>query len=142
MIIAEIKNDSLFSIYVKNNKQSNIQIIPQDNKLKLIQEALTSDKKWKPIEFWVNSNCGMSYLRGINFKSGEIIGLTSKKYEGNFKTKIRFKVVINRNVYYSNAIATSINISKFKKSVWYNRFKAVYYSNKNEKEVENILFLN
>lgn len=142
LIVAEIKNDSLFSIYVKNNKQSDIQIIPQDNKLKLIQEALSSDKKWKPIEFWVNSDCGISYLRKINVKSGEIIGLNSKKYKGNFNTKIRFKVIINKNIYYSNAIATSINESKFNKSVWYNRFKEIYYSNKSEKEVENILFLN
>ncbi|MCX8523949.1 hypothetical protein OF897_08440 [Chryseobacterium formosus] len=51
LIIAEIKNDSLFSIYVKNNKQSNIQIIPQDNKLKLIQEALTSDKNGNRLSF-------------------------------------------------------------------------------------------
>ena len=92
LVVAEIKNDSLFSIYVKNNGQKDIQLIPQDNKLTLIQEAFTQDKKWKPIEFWVNSDCGMSYLKKINVRSGEIIGVRSKKYKGNFKTKIRFKL--------------------------------------------------
>lgn len=142
LVIAEIKNDSLFSIYVKNNTQEDLQFIPQDNKLCIIQEALTQDKNWKPIEFWVNSDCGISYLKKINVKFGEIIGLRSKKYSGNFKTKIRFKLLINGKIYYSNSITSSINKSKFAKSIWYNEIKEIYYPNKSEKEVENILFLN
>lgn len=142
LVVTEIKNDSLFSIYVKNNGQKDIQLIPQDNKLTLIQEALNQDKKWKPIEFWVNSDCGMSYLKKINVRSGEIIGVRSKKYKGNFKTKIRFKLLIDKKVYYSNSITASINKSKFEKSAWYNRFKEMYYPDKSEKEVENIFFLN
>lgn len=141
MVITEIK-DSLFSIYVKNNGQKDVLLIPQDNKLTLIQEALNQDKKWKPIEFWVNSDCGMSYLKKINIKSEEIILLSSKKYAGNFKTKIRFKLLINKKVYYSNSITTSINKSKFEKSAWYHRFKEIYYPDKSDKEVENIFFLN
>ncbi|WP_175623025.1 hypothetical protein [Chryseobacterium schmidteae] len=108
---------------MKNNGQKDVQLIPQDNKLTLIQEALNQDKKWKPIEFWVNSDCGMSYLKKINVKSEEIIGVSSKKYAGSFKTKIRFKLLINKKVYYSNFINTSINKSKFEKSAWYYRFK-------------------
>lgn len=142
MIVAEIKNDTLFSLYVKNNKQTDIQIIPQDNKIKLIQEALTSDKEWKPIEFWANSDCGMSYLEKIVLKPKEIIRLTSKKYLGNFKTKIRFKALINEKVYYSNSISVAINPSKFKKSIWYNKFKEIYFPDKDNQEVENLLFLN
>ncbi|MCD0455062.1 hypothetical protein LPB85_06325 [Chryseobacterium sp. LC2016-27] len=142
LVVTEIKNDSLFSIYVKNNGQKDIQLIPQDNKLTLIQEARTPYKKWKPIEFWVNSDCGMSYLKKINVRSGEIIGVRSKKYKGNFKTKIRFKLLIDKKVYYSNSITASINKSKFEKSAWYNRFKEMYYPDKSEKEVENIFFLN
>lgn len=142
LVVTEIKNDSLFSIYVKNNGQKDVLLIPQDNKLTLIQEALTQDKKWKPIEFWVNSDCGMSYLKKINVRSGEIIGVSSKKYKGNFKTKIRFKLLIDKKVYYSNSITASINKSKFEKSAWYNRFKEMYYPDKSEKEVENIFFLN
>lgn len=142
LVVTEIKNDSLFSIYVKNNGQKDVLLIPQDNKLTLIQEALTQDKKWKPIEFWVNSDCGMSYLKKINVRSGEIIGISSKKYKGNFKTKIRFKLLIDKKVYYSNSITASINKSKFEKSAWYNRFKEMYYPDKSDKEVENIFFLN
>ncbi|MFL9834241.1 hypothetical protein [Chryseobacterium terrae] len=142
LVIGEIKNDSLFSIYVKNNGQKDLQLIPQDNKLRLIQEALTEDKKWKPIEFWVNSDCGMSYLKEIDVKPGKIISLSSKKYNGNFKTKIRFKLSINKKNYYSNSVKASINKSKFEKSYWYNLFKEKYYPDKSEKEVEDILFLN
>lgn len=142
LVVTEIKNDSLFSIYVKNNGQKDVLLIPQDNKLTLIQEALTPDKKWKPIELWVNSDCGMSYLKKINVRSGEIIGVRSKKYKGNFKTKIRFKLLIDKKVYYSNSITASINKSKFEKSAWYNRFKEMYYPDKSEKDVENIFFLN
>lgn len=142
LVIAEIKNNSLFSIYMKNNGQKNVQLIPQDNKLTLIQEAFAQDNKWKPIEFWINSDCGMSYLKKINVRSGKIIGVSSKKYKGNFKTKIRFKLLIDNKVYYSNSITASINKSKFEKSIWYNRFKEMYYPDKSEKEVENIFFLN
>ncbi|MDF2834124.1 hypothetical protein [Chryseobacterium indoltheticum] len=142
LVFAEIKNDSVFSIYVKNNRQKDLQFIPQDNKLTLIQEALTQDKDWKPIEFWVNSDCGVSYLKKFNLKSGAVIALNSKKYNGNFKTKIRFKLLINSKVYYSNSVKASINKSKFEKSVWYNQIKEIYYPTKSEKEAENILFLN
>lgn len=142
LVVTEIKNDSLFSIYVKNNGQKDVLLIPQNNKLTLIQEALNQDKKWKPIEFWVNSDCGMSYLKKINIKSEEIICLSSKKYLGNFKTKVRFKLLIDKKVYYSNSITASINKSKFEKSAWYNRFKEIYYPDKSEKEVEDIFFLN
>lgn len=69
LVVTEIKNDSLFSIYVKNNGQKDVLLIPQDNKLTLIQEALNQDKKWKPIEFWVNSDCGMSYLKKNQHKT-------------------------------------------------------------------------
>ncbi|MBO6185117.1 MAG: hypothetical protein J6O88_10615 [Chryseobacterium sp.] len=142
LVVTEIKNDSLFSIYVKNNGQKDVLLIPQDNKLTLIQEALNKDKKWKPIEFWVNSDCGMSYLKKIIVKKGEIISLSSKRYNGNFKTKIRFKLLIHDKVYYSNSLTASINQSKFEKSAWYHRFKEMYYPDKSESEVENILFLN
>jgi len=142
LVVAEIKNDSLFSIYVKNNGQKDVQLIPQDNQLQIIQEALGQDKKWKPIEFWVNSDCGMSYLKKIDVKQGEIISSNSKKYKGKFKTKIRFKLLIGKKIYYSNSIVASINESKFEKSIWYNRFKEIYYPDKSEKEVDNILFLN
>ncbi|MGO4708204.1 hypothetical protein AB4Y90_03605 [Chryseobacterium sp. 2TAF14] len=141
LVIAEVKNDSVFSIYLKNNNLKDLQLIPQDNKLRVIQEALTPDKKWKPIEFWINSDCGVSYLKKINLKHGEIISLNSKKYNGNFKTKIRFKLQINKKNYYSNSVTASINQSKFEKSVWYKRFIEMYYPDKSEIEVEKILFL-
>lgn len=142
LVVTEIKNDSLFSIYVKNNGQKDVLLIPQDNQLQIIQEALGQDKKWKPIEFWVNSDCGMSYLKKIDVKQGEIISSNSKKYKGKFKTKIRFKLLIDKKIYYSNSIVASINESKFEKSIWYNQFKEMYYPDKSEKEVDNILFLN
>ncbi|MFY1047403.1 hypothetical protein [Chryseobacterium sp. GP-SGM7] len=91
LVVTEIKNDSLFSIYIKNNRQSEIKIIPQDHQLKLIQEALTLDNKWKPIEFWVNSDCGMSYLKDINVKSGEIVGVISKNMKVILKLKSGLK---------------------------------------------------
>lgn len=78
----------------------------------------------------------------INIKPEEIIGLSSKKYQGNFKTKVRFKLLIDKKVYYSNSITASINKSKFEKSAWYHLFKERYYPDKSDKEVENIFFLN
>lgn len=121
-VFIEQKDEDKFSIFIKNSSSENLVLVPQDNSLYLIQEAVDEKGKWKPIEFQGFSTCGNSYDRKINFNSNQIIELDSQKYKGNFSTKIRFKLRLNSQIYYSNSLPAKINISKFQKSKWYNEF--------------------
>jgi len=125
-VYIEQKDEDIFSIFIKNSSNENFILVPQDNSLYLIQEAIDENGKWKPIEFWGFSTCGNSYDRKINFNSNQIIKLDSPKYKGDFSTKIRFKLRLNNKIYYSNPLPSKINISKFQKSKWYMEFMEMF----------------
>lgn len=138
-IFIEQKDKDKFSIFIKNSSNENVVLVPQDNSLYLIQEAIDKKGKWKPIEFWGFSTCGNSYDRKIKFNPNQIIELDSPKYKGDFSTKIRFKLRLNNQVYYSNSIPSTINISKFQKSKWFIEFIEMF---KMFPETEDWVFLN
>lgn len=139
-VVLKTKNDSVFSVYIKNNMNKTLKLVPQDNSLYIIQEALDQNKKWKPIEFFGYSTCGNSYERFIDFKENEILHLTTDKYHGAFKTQVRIKLLMNTKVYYSNSTYSSINKSKFEKSNWFLEL-ARNQKNKTEMEIDNHFFL-
>ena len=141
IIFAEIKNDSTFSVYLKNNLEEKLILIPQDNSMYVIQEALNENKEWKPIEFFGYSTCGNSYDRKMDFIPNQIIELSSKKYQGSYSTKIRFKVLLNDQIYYSNILSSTINENKFEKSKWYKKMVSIYKERYSENEIEDWLFL-
>lgn len=138
-VFIEQKDENKFSIFIKNSSNENLVLVPQDNSLYLIQEAIDKKGDWKPIEFWGFSTCGNSYDRKINFNPNQIIELDSPKYKGDFTTKIRFKLRLNNKVYYSNSIPSTINISKFQKSKWFSEFIEMF---KMFPETEDLVFLN
>lgn len=138
-VFIEHKDENKFSIFIKNSSNENLVLVPQDNSLYLIQEAIDKKGKWKPIEFWGFSTCGNSYDRKIKFNPNQIIELDSPKYKGDFSTKIRFKLRLNNQVYYSNSLPSDINISKFQKSKWFIEFIEMF---KMFPETEDWVFLN
>ena len=113
LIIAEVENDSIFSIYVKNNQNTILNLSVQDSHLYLIQEAKDINGNWKPIEYWRFSTCGNSY-GSEKIDSEKVIKTESRKYSGNFKTEIRFKLLEDNEVFYSNSLICNINSSLFK----------------------------
>ena len=141
-IIAEVKNDSLFSIYIKNNSKDTLKLQTQDWHSYIIQEAKDNNGNWKPIEYWSYSDCGNSY-GSEKMEPEKIIKTESEKYSGDFKTKIRFKLNQNDEIYYSNQIDCNINLSKFEIST---ELKENYlYKNAlkiaDEKLAQKIMFL-
>lgn len=140
LVFAETKNDSIFSIYIKNNEKKSLKIFPQDNSLYLIQEALNEKNEWKPIEFWGYSTCGNSYDKTINLEPQKIIHLTTDRYSGNFKTRIRFRLLLDKMNYFSNEIPSTINKSKFEKSKWFLEFSKLFTKISGE-NVEKQMFL-
>ncbi|WP_299315267.1 hypothetical protein [uncultured Aquimarina sp.] len=110
-LIALSNPDEKISVYIQNNTSDTISISHQNHKIHILQEAMDEKGIWKPIEYWESSDCGNSFDE-IKIEPNGIIETKSTKYNGDFKTKIRFKLSENNKVYYSNAIEGNINLSK------------------------------
>ncbi|WBL23865.1 hypothetical protein [Zunongwangia sp. HRR-M8] len=110
-LIALPNTDGKISVFIKNNSSDTISISHQDFKIYILQEAMDENGIWKPIEYWESSDCGNSFGK-IKIEPNGIIETKSTKYNGNFKTKIRFKLSENNKVYYSNSIIGNINPNK------------------------------
>ena len=111
-LILEKNNDSLYSIYVFNKTTDSIKISSQDWHLFLIQEAKNQNGEWKPIEYWKYSWCRNSYLSDKLEPNG-ILKTESKVYKGKFETQIRFKLLNDNKVYYSNSTTGFVNLTQF-----------------------------
>ncbi|MBW1296336.1 hypothetical protein [Aquimarina litoralis] len=111
-LIAAPNADGKISVYIQNNTSDTISISHQDYKIHILQEAMDKEGIWKPIEYWESSDCGVSFGK-IKIEPNGVIETKSTKYNGDFKTKIRFKLSENNKVYYSNAIEGNINLNKF-----------------------------
>lgn len=111
-LILEKSNDSLYSIYVFNKTTDSLKISSQDWHLFLIQEAKNQNGEWKPIEYWKYSWCGNSYLSDKLEPNG-ILKTETQIYNGNFKTQIRFKLLNDDKIYYSNSMVGFVNLSQF-----------------------------
>ncbi|WP_160114351.1 hypothetical protein [Aquimarina sp. AU119] len=111
-LIASPNADGKISVYIQNNTSDTISISHQDYKIHILQEAMDKEGIWKPIEYWESSDCGNSFGE-IKIEPNGVIETKSTKYNGDFKTKIRFKLSENNKVYYSNVIEGNINLNKF-----------------------------
>jgi len=112
LLIARKFNDTLVSIYIRNNKKESLNLALQDQHVFLIQEAKNQDGEWQPIEFWGFAWCGNSYNER-KLGPGQIIQTKSTLYSGKFKTQIRFKLLNDDKEYYSNAVNGSVDLYRF-----------------------------
>ncbi|UKB83363.1 hypothetical protein LF887_20480 [Chryseobacterium sp. MEBOG06] len=108
---AEVKNDSIISVSIKNMTEDSLFIPTQDSKFYMIKEMKSSSGIWKPIEFWRYSTCGNSY-----FESATIPPEKSKQTEiqftkGKSSTEIRIKFLFKNQIYYSNSLKVKLNLS-------------------------------
>ncbi|MBD0400080.1 hypothetical protein [Flammeovirga sp. EKP202] len=101
-----------YRVWVANLSDSIKYILTQDGDIMAIQEALTPEGKWKPIEYWAHSWCGNSIkpnpLSGLTYTY-----FTMPIYKGEYKTKIRLKVNNEEEILYSNVIEGTINLKQF-----------------------------
>lgn len=141
-VISKITNDTLISIYLKNNTKDTLTLSKQDWHLYLIQEAKNEKEEWKPIEYWSYSWCGNSYL-SEKIASQKIIKTETEKYNGTFETEIRFKFLIDNEIFYSNQLKCKIDITQFEipeeltKQSTYNNVLRV----SNKELAEKVMFL-
>lgn len=115
LIDSDLDAKDYFSSYLINNSDSTFIIGTQDHSLIIIQEALDENNEWTPIEHWIYSRCGNSYMEPLKLKSGKCVSIPIRKYKGDFKTKLRLKVLIRKEVFYSGLFEGSIYKSQFNK---------------------------
>ena len=95
-------------VFIVNNTDIIQGIEHHDGRLLVIQEALTENGEWQPIEYFIYSGCGNSY--GINpLKPASYLMFGIPKYNGDFKTKLRVRLRTNNNTILSNEFDGNIN---------------------------------
>lgn len=107
-------NVSAFPVLVYNASKDTATIVNGNTgDFSMIQQALDTDGKWKPIEFRHGlSGCIPGWFAYRLFPN-HYLGTSIIKYHGNFKTKIRVKLKSGRYNYYSNSVTAYINRSQF-----------------------------
>lgn len=99
-------------VYIHNSSDSIQAIEKHDGRLVIIQEALTKNGEWKPIEYFEYSGCGNSYGSiGLDTNSFLLFGIP--KYFGSFDTKLRVRLKTNGKIILSNEFEGSINPGQF-----------------------------
>ena len=95
-----------------------------DSRLYIVQEALDTDGKWKPVEYLPSSWCGNSY-HTVFLGANEYWEFAAARFTGKFKTKLRFRLDERKSknektAIYSNEFDGSINKEQFTNQRPYN----------------------
>ncbi len=111
----ERKNENLFCkaypVFVVNKGDSTQYIEALYQGLVLLQEALSPDGKWMPIEYSAYDMCGNSYFN-YWIPANHFVLTRIPAYRGAYKTLLRIKLKSARRVYYSKPYSGSINLSQ------------------------------
>jgi hypothetical protein len=82
-----------------------------------IQEAKDVDGVWKPIEYFYNHPTCIVTKELLKLKAKNYLAIPIIKYKGDFKTKLRIKMQIDDEIYFSNEITGYINRTQFDSNV-------------------------
>jgi len=103
-------------VLLANTTKGQLQLSASDSRLYIIQEAVDSDGKWKPVEYLPSSWCGNSY-HSVFLGPNEYWEFAGAKLTGKLKTQLRFRLqVSNRDktkFIYSNEFEGSVNPKQF-----------------------------
>lgn len=112
---AERQNENMFCkaypVFVVNKGDSTQYIEALYQGLVLLQEALSPDGKWMPIEYSAYDMCGNSYFNYC-IPANHFVLTRIPAYKGAYKTLLRIKLKSARRVYYSKPYSGSINLSQ------------------------------
>jgi hypothetical protein len=125
--IHEVNNNGQQLVWLINNSKDTITLQMQDWLYICILEALDLNSEWRPIEYWRFSNCGNSYYnKRLLPKTANSFVISIPKI-GNYKTKLRFKLLGMDKFYYSNPFNGNIDYCSFiEDSSTYERGKPHY----------------
>lgn len=100
-----------FRLLLVNRTRAEAAFPASDSRLAIIQEALDSTGKWRPIEYLPSSFCGNSYHQ-VFLPRNAYWQFAAASYSGSQKTKLRF-VLQGKQPIYSNEFEGSINPEQF-----------------------------
>lgn len=96
-----------------NGTQDIAEFRASDSRLSIVQEARDEQGNWREIEYLPRSWCGNSYHR-VLLAPGECWVFAAPRYEGQIKTRLRFKLMMQNNEsIYSAEFHGSINPEQF-----------------------------
>ena len=104
-------------VILANNTGDNVGFAASDSRLYIVQEAIDTDGKWKPVEYLPSSWCGNSY-HTVYLPSHEYWEFAAARYTGKRPTRFRIKVTIEQSAektrtILSNEFAGSVNPKQF-----------------------------
>jgi hypothetical protein len=103
-----MKNSSKdFTVWIVNNSKDTIKIPAQDGSIMAIKEAKDKKGKWRPIEYWAYSGCGVSY-QDVLIAPGKSVQFPANSSKGDFTTKVRFKIIGKNKFMYSNEFTETV----------------------------------
>ena len=103
-----------FTSYLVNTTDTTIVVRRQDGSVMMIQEAQDSAGTWTPIEHWQYSGCGNSYFDPLRIEPKHYVMIPIKKYQGDFNTDIRLKLMLGDQIFYSDSFQGSVDKNQFK----------------------------
>jgi len=102
-----------YLVWLLNNSADVITLDTQDASLFCVLQAQDKEKQWQPIQYWQFSGCGNSYVAKFLLPKERICLLAKSRQQGNFKTKLRYKLAGQKQFYYSNEFEGRIDYGEF-----------------------------
>lgn len=113
----KVNNNGQMQVWIINNTQESVSFQVWSNEFMCIMEALTKQGQWMPIEYRIFYGCWIGtdlFPRGKWFppKTANSF-VTTIPNKGDYKTKIRFKILGSDRYYYSNSFEGKIDYCSF-----------------------------
>lgn len=113
-VVRSTEKENYNWLYLVNDTDKWVGIDCEDGQPKFIQEALNQQGVWLPIEYWVYSTCSFSFNACV-LRPKEYAYYKIHKYNGDFYTKMRVKIIIKGKLLYSKVFMGMINEEQFEK---------------------------
>jgi hypothetical protein len=108
IVLIGCRNIQARKVTISYSGENKLYIQTQDSRIPAVQQAMDSSGNWVSLEYFFHSDCGNSYS-SAKITKNECYQFKIGKYEGNYCTKMRLKMLIEEQVIYSNEFYGSIN---------------------------------
>ncbi|MBI3236066.1 MAG: hypothetical protein HYZ42_18860 [Bacteroidetes bacterium] len=109
----KVNNQGLQQVWIINNTRDTVTLQMQDGYFICVLQAKTKSGQWYPIQYWRFSTCGNSYyFKHFPPKTANSF-VTKIPNAGDYKTKLRYKLLGSDKYYYSNEFVGKINYCEF-----------------------------
>lgn len=106
-------NKNQIQVWLLNNSNNVVKLQMEDECYVCVLQAKTRKGQWQPIQYWKFSDCGNSYsVKHILPKTANSF-IMKIPNNGNYKTKLRFKMLGRYQFYYSNEFSGKIDYCEF-----------------------------